>query len=764
MGAIFGGAQTGSGTTSSPVYTGIQIQTSSQSLPIPILWGSNRLAPNLINYINFRSEPASKGKGGKGNDDIYFADVQLALCEGASAGYTATIGQCWQGQSNIEFSQTGFGLYTGTTGQGVWPNAAAAGQDIAYKYTVVLAQGNLPLGSSASVPSYNFEVLNTFQNYHVGAGHYDANLGDIIPDFLTNPRYGVGLNADLLVGFSELTTYHLAQGIFVSPLLKDPEQVQSILQRWATIGNFWIFWSGTALKVVPLGDTTLTANGVTYTPNTTPIYDLGPDDFVVGEKNSNKNDPPLTVMRKDPADCYNIVQLDAAIRANHYETTPFRWEDQSSIDAVGVQSPNIISASEVCYGPVAAVIVSLVGLRQLYIRNTYKFKTLYNFILLEPGDLVTLTDPNIGLNQVPVRILTVEEDDKMILEFTAEEFPGNIGTASIQEFEAWAGTAPYDTSVAGGSINSPAFVQANHSLTQGQDQYWIALSGGPNYGGCGVFISFDGINYNQIGENGTPSIQGTLTAVLASSSGTDTTHTLAVDCTLSEGVIPSTATDADAQAGRTLVLVDDELLAYGSVDPTGEYTSNLTYLIRGLYGTTPVAHEIGAPFAVIDSRYVFTYPVQAQYLGTLIYFKFPTVNIFGNQAQSLAECTAYQFQSLSPNQPVITEVMPDITGPNPDYVTVAWTAPANGPPTSYNIISYGTSGSTTPPAPGTLTVSGTLTSVEIPLTVLSIGSTGGTITGSGDGGYYRYFQMQSNYSGTLSPLTPAFPTSNYGGF
>jgi hypothetical protein len=49
--------------------------------------------------------------------------------------------------------------------------------------------------------------------------------------------------------------------------------------------------------------------------------------------------------------------------------------------------------------------------------------------LLEPGDLVSLTDPHIGLNQFPVRIQSIDEDDSGNLSIVAEEFPGAIGTA-----------------------------------------------------------------------------------------------------------------------------------------------------------------------------------------------------------------------------------------------------------------------------------------------------------------------------------------------
>ena len=51
-----------------PDYTALQIQTSTSTLPIPIVWGRNKISPNLIWYANFQAVPGSSGKGvgGKG--------------------------------------------------------------------------------------------------------------------------------------------------------------------------------------------------------------------------------------------------------------------------------------------------------------------------------------------------------------------------------------------------------------------------------------------------------------------------------------------------------------------------------------------------------------------------------------------------------------------------------------------------------------------------------------------------------------------------
>src|SRR5215469_13976841 len=80
-----------------PDFTALQIQTSTSTMPIPIVWGRNKISPNLIWYENFRAVPGSggKGAGGKGGafgsgsgaaSYTYTADLIMALCEGTING------------------------------------------------------------------------------------------------------------------------------------------------------------------------------------------------------------------------------------------------------------------------------------------------------------------------------------------------------------------------------------------------------------------------------------------------------------------------------------------------------------------------------------------------------------------------------------------------------------------------------------------------------------------------------------------------------
>jgi hypothetical protein len=72
----------------------------------------------------------------------------------------------------------------------------------------------------------------------------------------------------------------------------------------------------------------------------------------------------------------------------------------------------------------AAVAAQLMLQRKAYVRNTYQFKLGWRYSLLEPMDIVLLTDATLGLAGAAVRITRIDEDDNGELAVTAEEIPG----------------------------------------------------------------------------------------------------------------------------------------------------------------------------------------------------------------------------------------------------------------------------------------------------------------------------------------------------
>jgi hypothetical protein len=633
-----------------PDYTGLQLQTSVNTLPVPIVWGEAKIAPNVIWYGNFQTQEGSSG-GGKGflhtsqNDTTYSADLILALCEGPITG----INQIWKDQSIYTLSSLGFSLFAGATPQTVWGYLAAANsaQALAYQGTAYVCAASYALGDDASISNHNFEVQGAL--YGTGINAVDADPALVINDFLTNAQYGLGFNGGSISatslfgasGDSSLQTYCRAMGICFSPALTDQEPASSVLSRWLQICNCAAVWSGGQLKFIPYADAPVAGYGYTFNPNVTPVYSLADNDFVA----SKGNEDPVLVSRVDPFSLPTIQRIEVMDRTNEYGATPIEARDQSQIELYGPRVGSTITAHEICDVSIVAPIVAQTILqRALYVRASFAFKLSWEYCLLDPMDIVAITDANLGLSNYPVRILSIEEDDNGVLSINAEEFITGVSTPALYPTKSVKSTIP-NRGVAPDPVNTPLIYEPPASVTSGDPQIWIGASGGlggvadPNWGGANVWVSLDNVTYTQLATLSQPIAQGFLTAALGLGTGYDTTNVLSVNIAESGRALAGT-TMASAEQGVTLALVDNELLAYTTATLTGAHAYNLTGLARGLNGTTAAAHASGAAFARLGPAIV-KYDLPPNYVGKTLYLKFQSFNVFGNGAQNLATCAVY---------------------------------------------------------------------------------------------------------------------------
>lgn len=248
--------------------------------------------------------------------------------------------------------------------------------------------------------------------------------------------------------------------------------------------------------------------------------------------------------------------------------------------------------------------------------------------------------------------------------------PIGIGTALLHTKQATFG-ASLNPLVAPGNTNPPILGEPTPALSGTTvNQLWLLATGGPNWGGCQVWASTDGTTYAMLGTTYKGGRQGVLTAPLASHSDPDTTDTLSVDLTMSQGSLLS-GTQLDADSFITLCFCDGELLSYQTATLTAQYKYNLTYLRRGLYGFPIGAHASGGQFARFSPTdpSVFKYPFPPNLVGRTVYLKLPAFNIFGQVLQSLASVSPYTYTLLGtggvqPNNPVIQDLQ---NGVNQDW-------------------------------------------------------------------------------------------------
>jgi hypothetical protein len=142
----------------------------------------------------------------------------------------------------------------------------------------------------------------------------------------------------------------------------------------------------------------------------------------------------------------------------------------------------------------------------------------------------------------------------------------------------------------------------------------------------------------------------------------DTTNTLSVDLTESRGELLSVSA-GDAANLATLCYAGGELLAYQAATLTTTAHYGLTTLYRGAYGSPIGSHSSGAQFARLDQA-IGRFPYPSTLVGQTIYLKFPSANIVGGGAQSLASVPAYTYAVTgSGKASVATTVSGSYAGP-----------------------------------------------------------------------------------------------------
>lgn len=742
MGGLFGGGGQATNTTA-PVLGGIRVQTSAYGLPIPLVWGQNRIAANMLWYGDFQAIPhtttSSSGGGGKGGSPpastnttwTYQAAMILGLCEGPIAG----VGSIWadkdvhsgkwvpaqlrsvgaiysffllstgadeppeihtvpsglaisvdhaslftanlyvtDGSGNVlvggvdytisagvysftsafagwtlnfayqytipayfepATAELGLTLYNGTYPQSAWGYLSSyhAGQAIGYQGVAYAANASMQLDGNASLANLTFEVAGRLQ---YGAGVVDAAPHDILSDFLNNANYGAapGFPLGSLTSYMQ---YCVALGIFLSPALTDQVQASEFVTTLLEMTNTSPVWSDGALKIIPYGDTTVTGNGQTYSPAVTPLYDLTDDDFIF-----EADADPIIVTRTANADAYNQIKVEYVDRADQYNTNVTQADDLSNIDLYGLRTKDPLQYHAITTLSVARTVAQTRLQRLLYIRNSYVFKLGWRYVMLEPMDIVTLTDAGLGLDKTAVRITSVEEDEDGMLTVQAEDFPAGVGHSAVYGSQISGGYS-VNFNASPGNVNPPVIFEAPDTLTVSGLEVFIGASGGLLWGGCEVWVSLDDATYSKAGNITTRARTGYLSANLPSGADPDAANTLSVDLTESRGALTG-ATQADADAFNTLCYVDGELVSYSVAALTAAYKYSLSgYLRRGVYNSPVGAHMAGTKFCRIDGA-LFHYPFTADRIGQSIYIKLLSYNVYGSGLQGLADVQPYQYK------------------------------------------------------------------------------------------------------------------------
>jgi hypothetical protein len=426
-----------------PTIGSLRYNTSQAGSPIFICYGTQRVSVNLLEFWNFQgsggSSPGGKGFGSsggkKGSNAQYSVDVAFGICQGP-VGFTGSIygddglNRIWaNGGVAFGLGNAGLNGYAGADGQSPDPVFASSDVNqpvIGYSGTCYVTGTPLNLGSSSALPDISFEITGLEAGTAGPSFPDDVRPDLIVDDLLTNPRYGAGFpaaNLDSGSSLAEWGNYCQAAQMAMSLLLDRQQPAARWIEEMTDLTVSAVVWSGTLLKIIPYGDQPLSANGASWAPNLTWQYSLGDEDFLPWSDDAGGNDPVL-LTRSDPAQATNWLSVEYMDASNSYNPQIIAAFDQGTIDTYGLRTEPSIQAHEFTNQTSATISAQLMLQRRLYVRNTYQFKLGWKYALLEPMDIVLITDAALGLAAAPVRITQIEEDDNGELTITVEEIPG----------------------------------------------------------------------------------------------------------------------------------------------------------------------------------------------------------------------------------------------------------------------------------------------------------------------------------------------------
>ena len=710
MSGLLGGG--GNITNTESRFGSLRVQQSSEGVPIALLWGRNRVSPNLLWFDDFQAiESRTSQQAGKGGGTTvtsvnytYRASLIMGLC----AGVCSNVQTIWRNKEKITASTRmlpadqlshvslvpaskvvtvptasrwattvavslrtpntdtgGFdltlisdytvsaGVYTfgasvsvgaevqidytlaavvetlsalqtaefstfasGALGQAVWGYLAGAhtAQALGYSGVSYVAAYSLLLGAVAGVPQLSFEVNGPAQ---VGGGNPDANPADVLTSLLTDPMYGANFPAASLDSMAAYRSWCNAAGLWVSPVWAERKGVFEYVNQLARLTHARPLWSVNTLKLVPMATEPLASSTGSYTPAAeygAAVYAFNDDDFAA----------PVEETRAAPADRFNRVTIKYRSRLTDYADTVASAEDRASIDAYGlIEAPDVIEAHEVATPEAAAVVAELLLREYMTEGSQYRFTVPISYDLLEPLDLVQIEDTRIDLAPRTVRVIEISESgDDGALQILAEDVRT---TGAVTQSRQASGGYVYDsgppTAVSVRAVMMPT------AATGDVQQRWLGVTAGDNWGGSSVWVSATGVDYRRVADVSVRARMGLLAAGIASAS-TELNASQVLPVNVVGSTVLASASQADADALRSLVWVNGELLAYRDATLVASARYDLGYLRRALYGTASPAHSASDPWMRLDDALV-KFDVLPADVGSTLFVKVTSRNALG---------------------------------------------------------------------------------------------------------------------------------------
>lgn len=509
-----------------------------------------------------------------------------------------------------------------------------------YNLYTTYAEGDTRIENKYQVPNTTTTKLTGFYSYKgkiaasdsEGAGTFvmeeeskpvggDAIPYRVIKDLVTNKVKGVGLDESIFNpdNIKDYYLYCKENNFEISIAILESRECREIIKEICMATNSTAFLSNGTIKILPFLD------------NLQPVFALNVDHFVF-----SSDDPPISIERIPTSEIHNSIGIEFSNRETDYAIDTVEAQDQASIDVYGLNKSEPAKLSCIKKRDMAFKIANIALQREQNIRNRYKFRLPLNFMFLSNMDIVTITDEEIGLINVPVRITEMNTDRKSgIIEFNSEDYVTNNSTVTDLVIDN-----PSDISIdmnsEAGSIELFKILEPPYEISKSTTlEIWgAASSSNPNWGGCNVHVSWDDTTYKYVTTLQGKSRLGTLMQGITAENGIDQINHLNLDLTKSLSEIVSLS-DADFNNNESVSIINDEYFAYKNSVLISKNKYDVSYLNRGLYGSQPSIHNQDSIFLKLSGS-LFKQPIKESDIGKKIYIKLTSFNVFGQAEEDIS--------------------------------------------------------------------------------------------------------------------------------
>lgn len=349
----------GAGGLSNAAAKDLEIATSSEAIPVPVVWGQVRIAGNYMRYdhATFRNEPVyaqSASSGGKGGGDappqLVGFKYYLSYLYGVCMGDVDSIGAVWDGNemkivgtgttfsansqtialSGSDFSGT-CRVYRGNDSQ--TPAVGEPYADLNYRQVCYASFPDFNIGGSPAPRTMLFEVKRWpkvldgtgtpiagfyTQGSLTSSGRcwYDANPAAILYEIFTNKVWGRGLSPSLIdvQSFIDASVFFATNDIGLSMAVDQQQSIADSVDFIRRHVNAAVVWTGELLTLRVL----MNAND-SQTPT------------VITSEQVNR----IELSRPAWPETSNELRLEFVNAGNAWKTEVVLIQDNASIETVG---------------------------------------------------------------------------------------------------------------------------------------------------------------------------------------------------------------------------------------------------------------------------------------------------------------------------------------------------------------------------------------------------------------------------------------------